>query len=143
MYNYSKLSNHSYLNLMNKKNIVLSVCLFFLITSPLGQYLFGLIGESLGSVFGDLLDFDSNITSYLMLGLGGISLIGFIFSKYRLFIFVNSFLFVFSICNLILYLSNQINLFVIFYPDRFVLGSLLSFLILRSIMSKEVLDGHS
>ena len=123
--------------MMNKENIVLTVCLFFLITSPLGQYLFGLVGESLGTLFGDLLRLGSNITSYLMLGLGLFSLIGFVFSKHRVFVYINSFLFVFSICNLILLLSNEINLFVIFYPDRFVVGTILSFFILRAIVEKK------
>ena len=126
---------------MNKSNIVLVVCMFFLISSPVGQYLFGLAGVSMGTLFGDFLNIDANIiTSYLMLGLGAFSLLGFVVSKSNPLIYFHSFLFVFSICNLILCLAEEINLFVIFYPDRFVLGTVLSFFILRAIVERKTVD---
>lgn len=125
---------------MNKDNIVLVVCFFFLITSPIGQYLFGLAGLSMGTVIGEFMDMNSSTTTgFLMLGLAVFSLIGFAISKSNPLIYFHSFLFVFSICNLVLCLAEEINMFVIFYPDRFVVGAVLSFFILRALAQKNAI----
>jgi len=125
---------------MNKDNIVLVVCFFFLITSPIGQYLFGLAGLSMGTVVSEFMDINSSTTTgFLMLGLGVFSLIGFAISKSTPLIYFHSFLFVFSICNLVLCIAEEINLFVIFYPDRFVAGAVISFFILRLIEQKRAI----
>ena len=133
--------NIEYAFSMNKDNIVLVVCFFFLITSPIGQYVFSLAGFSMGSLIGELININSSTTTgFLMLGLGVFSFLGFVISKSNPLIYFHSFLFVFSICNLVLCLAEEINLFVIFYPDRFVVGTVLSFFILRAIVVKKAVN---
>lgn len=121
---------------MKSKNIVLIVCSIFLITSPIGQIIFGYAGGLLAYVTGEVTNTKSHqIAHQLMLTLSLISLIGFTFSTTTIQRIITSILTVFFICNFVLFYSLESKSIGIeyFYPDRFVIGSILSFIILKVI----------
>ncbi|WP_299315948.1 hypothetical protein [uncultured Aquimarina sp.] len=117
---------------LNKLEIPAVICAVFLVTSPIGQMVFGYFGGYLSYLVSEILPYSTNeISTELMLILSLISLIGFSFSKNKIGLIINSFLSVLFICNSVLFFSMESKtLTEYFYPDRFIIGSIISFIIL-------------
>ncbi len=108
------------------------MCLIFLITSPIGQWVFGLAGGYLSYLASEILPFSAHeVSTELMLILSLISLIVFFYSKSKVGIIISSFLSVFFLCNLVLFFSLEYRkLPEYFYPDKYILGTFISIILL-------------
>ena len=117
---------------MKNSDIVSSICLLFLITSPIGQWIFGLGGGFLIYIFSEN---DAQIIGHkLMALLSLISIFGFIISKSQIMKLAATILATFFICNFVLFFSMESKMVPhFFYPQSFILGSLISFIILKII----------
>ena len=116
------------------KNIVNIVCLIFLITSPIGQWIFGLGGGFLAFVFAEN-DSQAHITAPNLMGLLSlVSIFGFVISKSKTGKLVATILSTFFVCNFVLFFSMESKMIPhYFYPQSFIIGSIVSFIILKSI----------
>jgi hypothetical protein len=112
--------------------IPMIVCLIFLITSPIGQMIFGYAGGYLSYLASEKISFSANdISTELMLTLSLFSLIGYFYSKSKVGIIITSFLSVFFLCNLVLFFSLEYRkLPEYFYPDKYILGTFISIILL-------------
>jgi hypothetical protein len=112
--------------------IPIIICLFFLITSPIGQWVFGLGGGYLSYLVSEILPYSAlEVSTELMLILSLISLIGFFYSKEKIGLIISSFMSLFFVCNLVLFFSIEYGkLPEYFYPDRYILGTIISIIIL-------------
>jgi hypothetical protein len=112
--------------------IPLIMCLIFLITSPIGQMIFGYAGGYLSYLVSEILPYSANeVSTELMLVLSLISLIGFLYSKSKIGLIISSFLSVLFICNSVLFFSIEYGkLPEYFYPDKFIFGAIISVIIL-------------
>jgi len=116
------------------KNVVNIVCLLFLITSPIGQWIFGLGGGFLAFVFAEN-DSQSHIIAPKLMGfLSLVSIFGFAMSKSKTGKLITTISSTFFICNFVLSFSSQSKMIPhYFYPQSFIIGSMVSFIILKSI----------
>ena len=114
------------------KNIVNIVCLIFLITSPIGQWIFGLGGGFLAFLFSTN---EPQITAPKLMGiLGLISIFGFVISNSKTGKLGTTISSTFFICNFVLFFSMESKMIPhYFYPQSFIIGSIVSFIILKSI----------
>ncbi|MGK0447841.1 MAG: hypothetical protein ACJA2M_001620 [Polaribacter sp.] len=112
--------------------IPLIICLIFLITSPIGQMIFGYAGGYLSYLVSEILPNSAHdVSTELMLILSLISLIGFFYSKEKIGLIISSFLSVFFLCNLVLFFSIEYRkLPEYFYPDKYIIGTIISIIIL-------------
>ena len=113
-------------------NIPIIVCLIFLITSPIGQMIFGYAGGFLAYLTSEMLPYSAHEVSVgLMLILSLISFWGFFYSKNKIGLIISSVLSTFFICNFVLFFSIEYgNLTEYFYPERYIIGAIISLIIL-------------
>ena len=117
---------------LKEYKIPIIVCSIFLITSPIGQMIFGYAGRFLAYLTSDILPYSAHeVSAELMLILSLISLLGFFFSKNKVELIISSVLSTFFICNSVLFFSSEYgNLPEYFYPDRYMIGAIISLIIL-------------
>jgi len=106
----------------------------FLLASPIFQLIFGFCGGfiaySISELFGLI---PSEIALEVMLALGFIGITSFVLARSSWQKWVSTFIIFFSICNVVLFLSIVAGIKEYFYPDRFLVGSLLSGILLFGI----------
>jgi len=116
------------------RNIVTKVCVAFLITSPISQGILGLAGGFIAFVFFDLNSNAYVSDSKLMGTLSIISICVFGFSKSKFSILISTILSTFFVCNFVLFFSMNSKLIPhFFYPQSYIIGSIVSFIILKLI----------
>ena len=109
------------------------VCLAFLITSPIGQMIFGYAAGFLVFITSEVLPYSrTEISVKLMVVLSILSLFSFYYSKEILSLLLSSILSTFFICSTVL--LNSIYTYECFYPDRYILGSIISFIFLSILV---------
>ncbi len=120
---------------MKDENIKIPIVMtgLFLITSPIIQWVFGLLGGFIVYSINENLGESSRTSGTLpMLAIAVLGIIWFIIAKSSFQKWMSSFLVLFSICNAFLFFSYG-NLREYFYPDRYIIGAIVSGILLTSI----------
>ncbi len=117
---------------MKAYKISIVVCLIFLLTAPIGQLI---LPYFVGYLMSELLPYSSSeIAIQLMVVLSLLSLVGFYVSKRKFGQISFSILSTVFISNTVLFYSLENRTIPeLFYSDRFVLGALVSLLILVTL----------